>query len=61
MSPKRPKNSKNNNHPDLLYPQELAKGMKPGEVKQIGESIYVIPVFVLEKPERTKKTRKAKK
>jgi hypothetical protein len=39
---------------------EVANGMKPGEVKQIGENIYVFPVFVLDPPEPIKKPAKAK-
>ena len=44
----------------FIYPRELVKGMKPGEVKQIGDSIYIIPVFVLDPPEPIKKNGKPK-
>ena len=61
MISKQPKKQKSNqatNGP--IYPAELARGMKPGEVKQIGENMYVFPLFILDKPEPIKKSSKSK-
>jgi hypothetical protein len=58
----RPKKKKSNEKQSgsFIYPRELVKGMKPGEVKQIGDSIYIIPVFVCDPPEPIKRTGKAR-
>jgi hypothetical protein len=61
MSSPQRKNKTGEKQPNaVIYPHELAKGMKPGEAKMIGDDIYVIPVFVLDPPEPIKKPSKGK-
>ena len=57
MKPARKKNTKKN---EIIDVHELAKGLKPGEFKKIGENFYIVPVFVLDPPEPIKKRPKAK-
>jgi len=61
MKSKSPRKRQANKHTrKFIEVGELAKGMKPGEVKKIWDNCYVIPVFVLDPPEPIKKPAKAK-
>jgi hypothetical protein len=60
MNSEQSKNRKNSKKSKLIYPAEVARGMKPGEVKEIAENVYVIPMFVLDPPEPIKKPAKRK-
>ena len=62
MNSRQPNNKKKANASSkLIEVGKLAKELKPGEVKQLGEDVYIIPVFPLNPPKKPGKGKSRKK